>query len=261
MPINAPELSQALIDLCENIPVGQNFSIQIRKKSDFSFPQHVEDKLIAQGHIKNDSQPTWVLSIFVHQDTLYAGASYCKDNLSDWNGGMQRFKKADDSISRAEFKLLEALSVFNINLSHSKTALDLGAAPGGWSKVLLERGLEVTAVDPANLSEAILKHPNLIHIKDVAERLKPKAPYDIIVNDMRMDMIASCKIMLDLAKHLATNGLAIMTLKLPHKEWYKNTKRAMNMLERAYNVKAARQLFHNRSEVTVVISHKDGILR
>jgi len=255
MPTDAPDIIKNLLEICEQMPIGQNFSVQMRKSEDFVFPQELEDELITAGHIKNDSNPDWALSLFIHEGTLYAGVSYCADNLSNWNGGMHRFKKSEDSISRAEFKLLEALAVFNIDLSQADTALDLGAAPGGWSKVLLERGLKVTAVDPALLSPAITNHPNLTHIKDVAERLKPKAPFDIIVNDMRMDMITSSKIMLDLSPFLAFGGLVVMTLKLPHKEWYKNTKRALKLLEKSYTVQGARQLFHNRSEVTVVLKN------
>jgi len=250
---NAPDTTKCLLEICEPMPIGQKFSIQMRKFDDFDFPQDLENDLVSLGHIKNDSNPDWVLSLLIHEGTIYAGASYCVDNLSNWNGGMHRFKKSEDSISRAEFKLLEALATFNIDLSKASTALDLGAAPGGWSKVLLERGLKVTAIDPALLSPTISNHPNLTHIKDVAERLKPKSPYDIIVNDMRMDMIASSKIMLDLSPFLAFGGLAIMTLKLPYKEWYKNTKRALKLLEKSYTVQGARQLFHNRSEVTVAL--------
>ena len=257
MPIDADELNQSLAALCNPFPVEKNFSIQMRNFTEaYHFPQNLEEQLTSQGYLKNDSRPEWVLSIVAHHNTVYAGASYCADNLSDWNGGMQRFKKSEDSISRAEFKLLEALSVFDIDLSQAKTGLDLGAAPGGWSKVLLERGLKVTAVDPAALSEALAGHPNLTHIWDVAERLKPEGTYDIIVNDMRMDMMASARIMLDLAPRLSEKGVAVMTLKLPHKEWYKNTKRALKLLEKSYTVKGARQLFHNRSEVTVVLVAK-----
>jgi len=255
IPASAPDITKKILELCEQMPIGQNFSIQMRKSEEFAFPQDLEDALVSMGHIKNDSSPDWVLSLLIHEGILYAGASYCTDNLSNWNGGMHRFKKAEDSISRAEFKLLEALAVFNINLSKASTALDLGAAPGGWSKVLLEKGLKVTAVDPALLSPDISNHPNLTHIKDVAERLKPKFPFDIIVNDMRMDMIASSKIMLNLSPFLAFDGLIIMTLKLPHKEWYKNTKRALKLLEKSYTVQGTRQLFHNRSEVTVVLKN------
>ena len=279
--------SHALLELClcQNFPKEQVFSIQMRNLStdrdssvSFEYPRHIENSLIEMGYIKNDSAPIWVLSLLIHNEILYAGASYCKDNLSSWNGGKMRFKKDSIScvnnsssmpfISRAEFKLLEALSVFDDvtgdKLAQAKYALDLGAAPGGWSKVLLEHvpGLEVTAVDPAALEENIAKHPRLRHIKDIAQRFVVAdkkdgidRKFDIIVNDMRMDMMDSARIMLDLYHMLADDGIVIMTLKLPHNQWYKNTKRTCILLEKSYRILGARQLFHNRSEVTIVASH------
>ena len=220
--------------------------------------QATEEALLSAGYIKSDAHPIWVISVVICQDILYAGASYTVHNLSDWNGGMHRFKKDDSFISRAEFKLQEALSDFDINIPALgiKTALDLGAAPGGWTKILLDNGLCVTAVDPADLSESLAHHPNLIHVKDVAQRFlrSKKGPFDILVNDMRMDMMESCKIMLDAAPLLTSGGLAVMTLKLPRSHWYKSTKRALSLLKKAYTVQNARQLFHNRSEVTIVLN-------
>jgi len=253
----------------QSFPKDQAFSIQMRNLSgDFEYPKHIENSLIKMGYIKDDSAPIWALSLLSFNRTLFAGASYCKDNLSSWNGGMMRFKRDGNSfISRAEFKLLEALSVFKDvigdRLVQAKQALDLGAAPGGWSKILLDRipGLEVTAVDPAQLNASVRTHPQLRHIKDIAQRLvtdkKLVKKFDIIVNDMRMDMMDSARIMLDLCHTLSDDGFAIMTLKLPHSQWYKNTKRACALLEKSYQILAVKQLFHNRSEVTVCVKRKE----
>ncbi len=61
-------------------------------------------------------------------------------------------------ISRAEFKLLEALEVFGVSLPSRGRALDLGAAPGGWTRLLLEASLSVVAVDPANLDPRLNRY-------------------------------------------------------------------------------------------------------
>ena len=260
---STPDLPQCLAELSNPFPKHCPFSIQMRsldqtyKNQAPEIIQATEEALLSAGYTRSDTHPIWVISIIIHQNTLYAGASYTFQNLSDWNGGMHRFKKNDDFISRAEFKFQEALSVFGINIPALgiKTAIDLGAAPGGWTKILLDHGLCVTAVDPANLSETLARHPNLTYVQDVAQKFlrSKKDPFDILVNDMRMDMIESCKIMLDMAPLLAADGIAIMTLKLPRSHWYKNTMRALSLLKKSYSVQNARQLFHNRSEVTVVL--------
>ena len=248
-----------------------------------------EECLINRGFVKNDKEPTWAVSMFIRRDTdgvtLYAGVSYCQDNRSAWNGGEMRFKKDEDFISRSEFKLLEAFSVFGLPASpkdiagtglrvesamtqaasFSRTqsapeansfaplrALDLGAAPGGWTHALLNMGYQVTAIDPAALDSRLAVHPRLTHIQSVAQRFNgKKEDYRLIVNDMRMDTLDSVRIMLDMAPFLCAGGQAIMTLKLSQNHWYKQTAKALALLEQRYRIADVRQLFHNRGEVTV----------
>ena len=67
--------------------------------------------------------------------------------------------KEEDQISRAKFKLLEAEQRFGIDFSVARKAIDIGAAPGGWTSLLLERGLKVTAIDPAAMNPRLLGNP------------------------------------------------------------------------------------------------------
>src|SRR5207253_8728200 len=87
---------------------------------------------------------------------------------------------------------LEALEVFGVTLPTKGRALDLGAAPGGWTRLLLEAGLHVVAVDPANLDPRLATQPRLEHYHGYAEHyleeaIKTHGSFDLIVNDMRMD--------------------------------------------------------------------------
>lgn len=100
-------------------------------------------------------EPAWVISVYADGEALYAGVSRPEDNLSSWNGGMIRFRKEDGQISRAKFKLMEAEKEFAIPFSSFRNAVDIGASPGGWTSFLLERGLKVTAVDPALMHESL----------------------------------------------------------------------------------------------------------
>ena len=247
----------------------QPISIQMRaSQSNSRYEQilmnirQIEQRLRESGLVVDDKNPTWALSLYFNETSVFAGVSECVDNLSYYNGGMHRFKRDDGMISRAEFKLLEALSVFGIGLPGlGARALDLGAAPGGWSRILAMRGYRVTSVDPAELSEKLSNHPNITHNKETAQRFFAKrwavmmdSQYDLIVNDMRMDALDSCRIMLDCAGCLKIGGTALMTLKLPQAHWLQHTQKAVSLLHREYNVAAARQLFHNRSEVTVLLN-------
>lgn len=183
------------------------------------------------------------------------GVSPVADNLSDWAGGMRRFARETDQVSRAEFKLLEALERFAIDLPPRGVALDLGAAPGGWTRVLRARGQYVTAVDPADLDPRLRADRGVRHLRMSAEEYLAQEPdrFDIIVNDMRMDARDSARLMVDYARLLYPAGLALMTLKLAEQERRAALDEALAILRRGYTVEGVRQLFHNRSEVTVFL--------
>src|SRR5207245_5904296 len=103
--------------------------------------------------------PQIVVSVLCTPEKAYLGISTVEENLSDWPGGMRHFAQTPEQISRSEFKLLEALEVFGVTLPSGGRALDLGAAPGGWTRLLLEAGLRVVAVDPANLDPRLARRP------------------------------------------------------------------------------------------------------
>ena len=179
-------------------------------------------------------------------------------NLSDWAGGVRRFAREEGQISRAEFKLLEALEVFRIDLPPRGVALDLGAAPGGWTRVLRQREQFVTAVDPAELDPRLADDKAVRHKRMTAEEYLADEPdeFDLIVNDMRMDARDSARLMVAYSKQLYRHGLALMTFKLPGTDRKRIIDQAFGILRQRYEILGARQLFHNRSEITVAMMGK-----
>jgi 23S rRNA (cytidine2498-2'-O)-methyltransferase len=209
-------------------------------------------------------KPQVIISILCTMQKGYLGISSAEENLSSWPGGARHFAHTAEEISRAEFKLLEALEVFGITLPSKGRALDLGAAPGGWTRLLLESGLHVVAVDPANLDARLKKRPHLDHYRGYAENyleeaLKKHYKFDIIVNDMRMDAREAARLLARASNCLCLDGVVISVFKLPHATDEINPlatlKSALNILGTRYDTIQARQLFHNRQEVTVVAAH------
>jgi len=184
-----------------------------------------------------------------------AGLSQAERNLSDWAGGMRRFAREEGQISRAEFKLLEALEQFGIVLPEHGVALDLGAAPGGWTRILRAAGQYVTAVDPADLDPRVAADGGVRHKRMTADEYLRAEPdqFDLIVNDMRMDARDSARLMVAYAPYLYRTGAVLMTLKLPESGRRPVLDAAFGILRRVYVITHARQLFHNRSEITVAL--------
>jgi 23S rRNA (cytidine2498-2'-O)-methyltransferase len=208
--------------------------------------------LVAQSAIRNPQLAPR------NSQLAFLGLSLADYNLSDWAGGERRFARETDQVSRAEFKLLEALEVFHIDLPQRGVALDLGAAPGGWTRVLRQREQYVTAVDPAELDPRLAADKAIRHKRVTAEAYLADEPdeFDIIVNDMRMDARDSARLMVDYARQLYPHGIAIMTFKLPESGRRIVLDHAFKILRGAYILAGARQLFHNRSEITVYLKKK-----
>ena len=181
----------------------------------------------------------------------FIGLSLASHNISDWAGGVRRFRREKEQVSRAEFKMLEALEAFRIDLPAGGVALDLGAAPGGWTRVLRQKGQYVTAVDPAELHPRLAADRGVRHKRMTAEVYLQEGPddFDFLVNDMRMDARASAQMMNAFADFLYPHAEAIMTLKLGKTAAALDPACAI-LLER-YTILHMRQLFHNRNEVTI----------
>jgi 23S rRNA (cytidine2498-2'-O)-methyltransferase len=213
------------------------------------------------GAVEDIKKPQVVVSLLCTMDKAYIGISTAEENLSAWPGGARHFAQTPEQISRAEFKFLEALESFGLTLPEHGHVLDLGAAPGGWTRLLLEAGLQVVAVDPARMDPRIERHLRMEHHRIYAERyleeaLRRRYKFDAIVNDMRMDARDAARLLVEAAPCLHRDGFILSAFKLPHATREINPlatlREGMRILQRSYAIVQARQLFHNRQEVTVV---------
>ncbi len=265
-------LSQALNPLLGDIPTQLPFSVQTRIVAEMPYKPFDVNKTLSKaitrrtGAVLDVRAPETVLSVVIASlqgvPAAFVGVSPAFHNLSDWAGGVRRFKRGDNQVSRAEFKLLEALEQFNITLPERGLAIDLGAAPGGWTRVLRQQQGEllVVAVDPGELHPSLLKDWGVHYVRATAgahlKSLKADVMYDVIVNDMRLEAWRSAQVMGRYAARLRPEGVAIMTIKLRHQEPLETLENAYAILEEAYDIVRARQLFHNRHEITVLLKRK-----
>lgn len=116
-----------------------------------------------------------------------------------------------------------------------KAGLDVGAAPGGWTQVLVHcAGLShVTAVDAGRLADRVARLPQVVHVPATLEqlgcRLLPAtaadgdggavAPYSVLVCDASVRWDTLLDLLLPLVKSVSWTqpALAVVTLKLPFK--------------------------------------------
>jgi 23S rRNA (cytidine2498-2'-O)-methyltransferase len=211
--------------------------------------------LAQQGAPLDVRRPEQVLSVVLTPGQGHLGLSRAEDNLSDWAGGARRFKREKGQISRAEFKLLEAIELFGLRLPEGGLALDLGAAPGGWTRILRQGAMRVVAVDPADLDRRVAGDRGVRHVRQTAQRYlrAEDLAFDVVLNDMRMDARDSARVLVAAARQLEAGGWALTTLKLPKRGMVEVASQAIELLRGAYEIVGARQLFHNRNEITVAL--------
>ncbi|MGH3829164.1 MAG: SAM-dependent methyltransferase [Pseudonocardiaceae bacterium] len=199
-----------------------------------------------------------ILSCCITPSGVCIGLNRAEDSLADWPGGRVRLARDTTQISRAEFKLEELFQLFPLDLPEKGRAVDLGASPGGWTRILRQRGMTVWAVDPGDLDPRVAADSEVHHARTTAGEFfrSTDKTFDLAVNDMRMDPLVTSEVMIDTARHLRPGGLAIVTLKTGTRQPVETVRRCLAILGRAYEIKHARQLHHNRHEVTVVARRK-----
>jgi len=131
--------------------------------------------------------------------------------------------------------------------------------------MLADQGMQVDAVDPGDLDERLRRNRLVTHYRRRIQDYNPGTKrFNAIVNDMKMDARESIEIMLNYSRHLLPGGVAVITLKMPKTgDSASDAKKILDMLSddlkrlsSGYSIIGARQLYHNRSEVTVVMNPK-----
>jgi 23S rRNA (cytidine2498-2'-O)-methyltransferase len=162
--------------------------------------------------------------------------------------------------SRSTLKLAEALVTFLGDrepelLRPGMRAVDLGAAPGGWTWQLAHRGVRVTAVDNGPLKGTVREDPLVTHLRADGLAYLPKRQVDwmtcdIVEQPARIAALVARWIGEGHARH------AIFNLKLPMKKRYDEVRRCESIIvaalakSRVKHTLALRQLYHDREEVT-----------
>lgn len=96
--------------------------------------------------------------------------------------------------SRAFTKLVESEQRLGRRIERGQTCVDLGASPGSWSYVPIQRGASVIAIDRSELREDLMRNPRL-HF-EVADAFKYKPPHT--VDWLVCDVIAAPQRSIDL---------------------------------------------------------------
>jgi 23S rRNA (cytidine2498-2'-O)-methyltransferase len=117
----------------------------------------------------------WVLDLVVlESDEAWVGYHRHSSSHSSWPGGRIPISLPDAAPSRAYLKLEEAITWAKAPIYPGDIAVEVGSAPGGASYALLQRGVKVVGVDPAEMDPIVLSSPNFIHLKQPIDTVRRK---------------------------------------------------------------------------------------
>lgn len=191
----------------------------------------------------------------VEPNWWWLGWHYGGTTFQRWPGGVPLFE-LEPKISRAYYKLKEALLWSGISIHPDDVCVEIGSSPGGAAQLLLEMGAKVIAVDPAELDEEITSHPNLTYIRKRGREVRKRefSAARWLISDMNV----APKFTLDTIEDIVTNDSVnvsgiILTMKLLEKSVAEDVnslrKRATDW---GFRVVKTHQLAFNRQEFCLV---------
>ncbi len=201
--------------------------------------------------------------LFVDAATAWVGLAL-PGNSSDWPMGIPRLRMPAAAPSRSTLKLYEAWLALMTEaererfLTGGMRAVDLGAAPGGWTWQLVHKGMLVTAVDNGRMDADLMASGMVEHLRADGFAYRPRKTVDWMVCDM---VEKPARIAELAATWLAEKRCqrAIVNFKLPMKkrfdEWLKIRDLILARTESA-GLKIgirAKQLYHDREEITAYL--------
>lgn len=237
---------------------GDTFLVRCKRRGTHNFSSRdVEKKMGAlledsTGAVAEFRKPKKIVVVQIFQNIIFMGVTDAENILVKPIQVYRKYDRGQRPFTRAEHKIKEAIEVFNLKIGEDFKVLDLGAAPGGWTKILSSLAEKVIAVDPAELDPTVTALPNVVHTKCKAEEVPEGVEqFHMITNDMNMDPAESARIMVDLADRLRKDGIALMTVKFITRNRKRHLNEAIEILKTMYKDFRVGRLPHNRYETTL----------
>jgi len=197
--------------------------------------------------------------LFTDADTAWLGA--CRPGTAAlWPMGVPRLRMPREAASRSTLKLAEAFFTLLSEEERAATlrpglrAVDLGAAPGGWSWQLAYRGLRVTAVDNGPMAPSVMATGLVEHVRGDGFTWRPRHAVDWMVCDMVEQPARIAALVADWVGSGRCRH-TIFNLKLPMKKRLEALAQCKEIIHKrlarggGYELRM-KHLYHDREEIT-----------
>lgn len=224
------------------------------------FMPHLERGLIEARRLHDRPELPTLHLFFIDSSKVHIALSD-PYNASPWPMGIARLRMPREAPSRSTLKLAEAFYALlsederKTTLRAGLRAVDLGAAPGGWTWQFTYRGLLVTAIDNGNMADSVKATGLVEHVRADGFVWKPPRPVEWMV----CDMVEQPSRVAQLVAEWVASGRcrrSIFNLKLPMKKRHEELERARNLIYKRMSISGRewvlrfKHLYHDREEVT-----------
>lgn len=206
---------------------------------------------------------SWVLdAALVEPNEWWIGCHRVTSRCDCWPGGVPPLALPEYAVSRAYLKMAEALEWSALPIVRNDLCLELGCAPGGTAQALLDCGMRVIGIDPAEVDPVVVENPTFLHLR----RRSAEVPRRDLrgVRWLAADMNGTPTYTLDAVEDIVVNKAAsirgmVLTLKMT--DW-KLAEQLPELVKRVrswgYRDVRMRQLAFNRQEICLVALRSRG---
>jgi 23S rRNA (cytidine2498-2'-O)-methyltransferase len=175
-----------------------------------------------------------------------------------WPGAVQPIQPMNEPVSRAYYKAAESITWSGFDMKSGDLAVEIGSAPGGACGRLLELGMRVIGVDPAEMDPRIQQHRNFQHLRarggDLPRRQFRGAKWLLVDSNVRPDQTLTT--IENIVKHRQSDFVGLLiTLKIGE---YSSASLIERWFARIVGWKPVkvqvRQLARNRCEVCFAVT-------
>lgn len=257
-----------ILESFEGAPVVSRIIPWVADSNDGKSLSRLSRKIVAplkQGLEKlnrYDKHAGWCLNLmFVEGTSVIVGISRV-EHQPVWPCGIAHLKMPAEAPSRSTLKLDEAILFFLTPEEQSecfglgKTAVDLGACPGGWTYQLVKRDLQVFAIDNGEMAPSLMATGQVEHVKADGFRYRPPHPVNWLVCDMVEKPARIAALMADWIVS-GDSERAMFNLKLPMKKRFAMVQECVEIIRETMDGRPfelyIKQLYHDREEVTAYL--------
>lgn len=200
----------------------------------------------------------------IEPNQWWIGAHTLRSRTDRWPGGVPRLELPAHAVSRAYLKMQEGLRWAGMPARKGDYWLELGCAPGGASQALLDAGMNVVGVDPAEVDPMVAGHPQFEQIRAKSREIGVDEVTD--ASWITADINVAPQYTLDTVERLVTHdSMHVRGLLLTLKLLSLNLAKPNEVTAMIEQVKAwgfgdvrTRQLAHNRREYCLAAVRSRG---